>query len=146
MRKMVKVSNLHKKIKLRDILDLFSTLGSIDGYSVDGDAVLLHYGHEHRASLLNNFPVAGKRMRVEEVEWDGALDRAEGGSIVAFTGDYDADDLRDECSIFGLVVEVRKEGRTVHVHCKSEADASGIYYGMYGRFYDGRRIRCSLNK
>jgi hypothetical protein len=42
------------------------------------------------------------------------------------------------------VLEVRREGETVCIHCRSKADASSVYYGMYGRFYDGRRTRCSI--
>lgn len=138
----VKVSNIHSKVRLKDVLDIFGLFGKTTGFMACGDSFILRFeSSPERALAMNNFPLAYKRMKVELVEWDN-YDVFGTGNTVVFDGHFDADDIRDECSMFGHVLEVIKNNGKIYVVCKTEIEAEEILGNMYGRFYNKQRIRC----
>lgn len=144
--KAVRISNLHKKVRLKDLLDMFSLFGRITGFGMDEDAFVLGLEPSpERALAMNNLPLAYRRMRVELVDWNGEYDSLGAGDTVVFTaGSLDTDDIRDECSMFGSVVEVVRRWEMIYVVCETEADASRVVVNMYGRYHNKQRIRCHV--
>lgn len=144
---MVKVSNLHAKVRFKDILDMFGLFGRIVGFMAQEDSFLLNFESFPEKSLaMNNFLLAYRRMRVELTEWEGVLDTIGAGDIVVFCGgSFDPDDIRDECSMFGHILEVVRREDTIYVVCETEPDAERIFVNMYGRFYNKQRIRCHIS-
>lgn len=142
----VRISNLHKKVRFRDLMEMFGHFGKIVGFRACDDAFVVAFeSSPERALAMDRFPLAYKRMRVELTEWSGEYDRAGEGRVVVFEdGCFDAGDIRDECSMFGHVLEVVKRGNVVYVVCETEADAERVFGSMYGRFYNRRRMRCRV--
>ncbi|KAH9411680.1 hypothetical protein HK407_04g07900 [Ordospora pajunii] len=140
----IRVSNLHPKIRFKDVLELFEVFGCITRFCVDGDAFLLRFDAFPDACLLmNSFPLAHRRIVVQACDQD-CQDSICDGNTVVFTDDIGLDDVRDECCMFGEVAEVVKRDDGIHVVCKSAIDARNVFMNMYGRYYNDERIRCRV--
>lgn len=142
----IKISNLHSKVRLKDLLDMFGLFDRVVGFRATDDAFVFRFeSFPEKVLAMDKFPLAYKQMRVEVMDWDDGFDTFETGDTVVFDmGSFDADDIRDECSMFGRLVEVVKRKDVVYVVCETESDAEQVFGNMYGRFHNKRRIRCRI--
>ncbi|CAD25204.2 hypothetical protein [Encephalitozoon cuniculi GB-M1] len=141
----VVISNLHPRVRLKDIVDMFTVFGKVVGFMVHGDGLVLEFeAFPERSLAMNNFPLAHKRMKVDLIAWDHGYDTFKTGNTVVFGSYLDVDEVRDECCMFGHVTEVVRKDDGIYVICNSKADGESIFMNMYGRYYNKQRIRCRM--
>lgn len=143
--KAVLVSNLHPMVRLEAVMDIFSVFGEVVGFRVHGDGFVLRFEtFPERSLVMNNFPLARRRMKVAMVEWEGGYDTVGAGNTVVFEPVFDTDEVRDECCMFADVMEVVRKDSGIYVVCRTDADARSVLMNMYGRYYNKARIRCRV--
>ncbi|AFN82782.1 hypothetical protein EROM_040110 [Encephalitozoon romaleae SJ-2008] len=143
--KAVAISNIHPRIRLRDIMDIFGVFDKIVGFRPYKDGFVLKFeSFPERSLAMDNFPLAHRRMKVNMIEWNEGYDTFEVGNIVVFESYFDVDEIRDECCMFGCVTEVIRKKDSIYVICSSSVDGECIFMNMYGRYYNKKRIRCRI--
>ncbi|ADM11302.2 uncharacterized protein Eint_040090 [Encephalitozoon intestinalis ATCC 50506] len=139
----IAISNIHPRIRLKDIIDIFSVFGNVIGFQVLKEGFALKFESFPEKSLsMDNFPLVHKRMKVRLIELADDYDTFQRGTVVMFNPSLDVDEIRDECCMFGCVTEVIRKQNGIYVICSSEADGESIFMNMYGRYYNKERIRC----
>ncbi|AFM98062.1 hypothetical protein EHEL_040080 [Encephalitozoon hellem ATCC 50504] len=145
MGKGVAISNIHPRIRLRDIVEMFGVFDKVVGFRPYKDGFVLKFESFPEKSLaMDNFPLARRRMKVNMIDWNDGYDTFEKGNIVVFESCFDVDEIRDECCMFGCVTEVLRRDGSIYVICNSTEDGENIFMNMYGRYYNKERIRCRM--
>ncbi|KAF9763750.1 hypothetical protein NGRA_1078 [Nosema granulosis] len=142
-----KILNLHKKIPFQDIYKLLAVFGEIEGFlALDTLFIFKFSSLKYDVLLLDNISLGGKRIKIEHITYHGEVDNLNRISKAIFfpRGDYDTEDIKNECIRYASVTKVSDKEGGVKVECSTEEDAQRIFYNVYGRFYKTKRIRCHL--
>lgn len=144
----IRIDNLHKKISFFDIFQLVKVFGEINGFIAHKNAFIFRFMSLRENILaLNHLSLGGKRIEVSKINYQGEFDilvNFKTHFIFFPNGEYDVEDIKNECIRYGSIVKVSEEQDGIKVECSSSEEASNIFYNIYGRFYNSKRIRCNL--
>lgn len=144
----IKIDNLHKKISFSDVFRLVKLFGEINGFVAHGESFIFRFTSLKDNILnLNHLSLGGKRIQVSKTSYQGDFDSCldlHTQFIFFPAGEYDPEDIKNECIRYGSIQKVTEEQNGINVECTSPSEASNIFYNIYGRFYNSKRIRCVL--
>lgn len=148
MKQCFKLDNLHKKITFEEVYNLLLPFGDITGYLAIDTSFIFELNNVTQDLLdINNLSLGGKRIKIERINSRHKLDTLPinySRSLIFHLPEISLDDIKNECIRYGNVQEVMHSKEGIKVVCASETNARSVFLNMYGKFYNGKRLRCGL--